>query len=211
MARSSVPPARRFTAPAALSGARPLTLIRDPPALMWASIRASVPARSASAVMVAGGMARPGPLRSRRPVAAMLTLPVGRAGVPVIRASALTVPSAPTRSAGRLRSDAVRSSVAPARPVTSNTAWRKPRRNRSIATPSEKPMFAGANSRIVCCRQSASSEARRMVWAAASTLAAAVSRAGAPSRSRSAAASFTSSASTVPLAFACSVPPNRPI
>ena len=103
--------------------------------MMRASIRASVPARSASAVIAAGGMARPGPLRSLRSFAARRTWPVGRADVPVIRASAVTVPSAPTRSAGRLRSDAVRSSVAPARPDTSSTAWRRPSRSLSIVTP----------------------------------------------------------------------------
>jgi hypothetical protein len=42
-------------------------------------------------------MARPGPLRNLRSVAVRRTWPVGLADVPVIRASALTVPSAPLR------------------------------------------------------------------------------------------------------------------
>ena len=45
---------------AAFSGARPVMAIRDVPPAIRPSIRASVPARSASAVTEAGGIALPG-------------------------------------------------------------------------------------------------------------------------------------------------------
>ena len=76
--RTSRRPAAPAT-PEAASGARPFSVRRAEPAAMRASICASVPFSVASAVMVAAGMARPGPLLARSPFAARCTLPAGRA------------------------------------------------------------------------------------------------------------------------------------
>ena len=179
---------------------------------MRASIRASVPARSASAVMVAGGMARPGPLRSLQTggrEADLAGRPRRRAGDPRIRPHR-AVARRPGRPAGCAATRSDRASrrharILPAPPGAGrDAADRSPphRRSRSAPVPAAAPSAAASRP---------ASDARLIVRPAASTLAAALSRAGAPSRSGSVAASFTSSASTVPLALACSVPPNRPI
>ena len=109
--------------------------------------RAVSPARSAVAVRLAGGSARPGPVRIRSPVASTRIVPLGRAVVPVSFASARSVPSASTAGANGL--DQVGRDVAHRdgqverrrergrRPRPSPV--RSPSRSRSTVTPPPKP------------------------------------------------------------------------
>ena len=208
-ARSSVPLARRFMAPGraerrAAGQGDPRRPRRDPAHRSEHRCRA----RSASAVMVAGGIARAGPLRSRRPVAARLILPVGRAGGagdPRVRLDRAIGPDelGGAGCAARLSDRA----SAPARPDTSSTAWRRPRRSRSIVTPSEKPIRTGASSRSVWARHSACSDPSVHRPPHGVYLGGGLDPGPArPAGSVKLAASFTSSASIAPRADACAVP-----
>ena len=182
--------------PAVPSRARPVMSTREVPALMRASIRASVRARSASAVIVAR---RHGPARSTSQPQVLPARGTWPASWPMCRSFVLhpqfTDPSAPTRSAGRLRSDAV---DRPSRRPALNRA--RPgavlSRSLSIVTPSERPIRTGASSRSDCCRQSACKVVRFTVWPVASTLAAALSSPGRPEDRGETAVRFTSIAST---------------
>ena len=214
MARSTRPVARRASAPWPPSGAVPVMARCDGPAVMRVSICALVPRRSALAVRFAAGSPRPGPLRSRTPLAVTRTVPTGCALVPVRRASAFTVPSAASEGAataamstGRLRSVAVRSSVAPARPAASSTPWRSPRRRRSSDTPSAKPIRTGASRRTGSCFQSACRLASVSALACTSSVPAAATRASAPWKPGTVAVSFSASAFCGPFAVNRALPP----
>ncbi len=205
----------RLIGPVAESGTEPVADRRVEPAVRWVSSRALVPCSVAFATRLAGGNACPGPRRMRTRSAVRRTVPSGLAGVPV-RANIggdraiggqgwigdrADIGWQVAQGGGEIERGPSSCQTPPARPR------RKPMRSWSTATPLAKVSEAGPKRRMVCCFQVASSVRSATLRPVASTVAAALRRAGAPAAAAALAVSATPIASSGPLTVTRAVAP----